>query len=73
MINLFYFILIIFIVLFIGFWYLSYVPPTRRVRHKAFFKVVWALGCSPDPLGIPKNAPGLVGILPKSAGSGTRR
>ena len=36
--------------------YLSSIPPTGRVWHKAFLRWVWAQGRSADALGIPKNA-----------------
>ena len=42
--------------------YSSYVPPTRRMWHKTFFRWVRVQGRSPDMSGASKNASGPVGI-----------
>ena len=42
--------------------YLSSVPPTGRMWHKAFLRWVRAQGLNPDAPGIRKNASGPVGI-----------
>ena len=54
-------------------WYLSFIPPTVRVWHKAFFRWVQAQGLSRDMPGSSKNASGPVGIPLKRGTSSTRQ